>query len=681
MVLSLLLGGCAVTYVPTYKKGIIAQQAVNKPAHRWVYPTYEKLKKVPPRAGLQGAEKPTPLPAFVPDREPAFVLNMTLLSDGSIVCVSPLEYAYEAKKFTIATYHRERITQVKVNRFDGESGALQWSRALPAEGVYDITEMPSILLFSAKNFDKTGEFIETLLVSLDKESGTVRWTRKLMQPFRYFSISPEHNLIVFSTKSKEGTSDAETVEAIDADSGQTRWAVRLAPKGADTAKRNAWPVMVGNDIMLFDGGVSRLRLADGSVKWSREDIETMGFAQPLVIGDTAWFQSNKGITALDLGHGKTKWVADTEPGQLMKIVSSEKYLFASVSPDGPLAVDRKLAMIDLLSGNVHWQIETSSLMGNIVADDRSVHYTTITHLVSRRLADGSKVRSSELPWEDEFSHHGLTLRRDTLTIKNEWNVAAWKSTDHTPVYHHAFEPLCPIMTTRDRMLEQKKLGAAVTSATVNAASYNYFVNTAYFSSQFNSAMNSYRSTGNTSYLYSAQASYGMTQNAMAQNRALAGMQAGLMLSSTTLQLGTVVIKKKVQVTSSMVYPAIDAVLKKQRIFDNGDYVVRLVGVQHGNQRFSALKIIHEPTGQSKQVLLSPSQMPAKLTTFARSPMTAQELNGYYSAAMYLGHSYNTVVDLKRGCIFHYGPGLSVGEYVTYGDTGFLRGRLWRLEIP
>ena len=56
------------------------------------------------------------------------------------------------------------------------------------------------------------------------------------------------------------------------------------------------------------------------------------------------------------------------------------------------------------------------------------------------------------------------------------------------------------------------------------------------------------------------------------------------------------------------------------------------------------------------------------------------MNGYYSAAMYLGHSYSTVVDLKRSGIFHYGPGLTVGEYVTYGNTDFVRGRLWRFDM-
>ena len=60
-------------------------------------------------------------------------------------------------------------------------------------------------------------------------------------------------------------------------------------------------------------------------------------------------------------------------------------------------------------------------------------------------------------------------------------------------------------------------------------------------------------------------------------------------------------------------------------------------------------------------------------------MTAQELNGYYSAAMYLGHTYSTVVDHKRGRIFHYGPGLNVAEYVAFGRANFVRGRLWRFD--
>ena len=674
--------GCALTYSPTYQKDIIKEQAKRHPSLGWVYPTYETLKQVPPAAGLNGVEKPRPLPAFVPDREPAYITSMNLLSDGSIVCVSPLEYAYEPKKFTIATYHRERVIRIKIICFDGQNGTPKWSQTLSSEGVYDITEMDAILLFSAKNFDKTGEFIETSLVALDKSDGAIRWARRITRPFRYFSISQDFNLIVFSTKS-DGEGSAETIDAVDALTGESRWSVNFASEGNASDKKNVWPVMGAHNIVIFENGLSLRSLRDGTLIWSRKDIELAGTAQPLVFDDTVWLQSRQGMTALDFTTGKTKWVCPALTDDLVKVVFSGRHLFASLSSEGSSASTWRLAMIDLSSGEVRWQAETDPLMGNIVEDQGYVHFSTGTHLVTLSATDGAKVRSSELPWEDEFSYHVLTLRGDALTVKNEWNVAMWKTSDHKLVYHHSFEPLCPIMTTRDRMLEQRKLGASVSSATVNAVSYNYYVNTAYFSSQFNQAMNNYRSTGDTGYLNSAQASYGLTQNAMAQNRALAGMQFGLALSNATMQIGTAVIKRKIQVTSSMIYPQIDAVLKKQRIFDNGDYVVRLVGKQVGKQRFSALQVVHEPTGRSRQVLLSPSQMPANLTTFARSPLTAQELNGYYNAAMYLGHSYATVVDIKRNCIFHYGPGLMVDEYVTYGKTDFLRGRLWRfdMELP
>jgi outer membrane protein assembly factor BamB len=681
--LVLLLVGCAGTYKPTYHRSIIQKQSESQPVHDWVYPSYEKLKQVPMQAGLNGVERPRPLPAFVPDREPAYVVSMNLLSDGSLVCVSPIEYAYESKRFTIATYHRERITRVKVIRFDGKNGSHLWSQILSAEGVYDVTEMDAVLLFSSNNFDKNGKFIETNLVALDKSNGSIRWRREFTRPFRYFSISQGHNLVVFSTKSNDQGTARESVEAVDVTTGKSRWSVQLASEGSEASKKNSWPTIVAGDILLFEDGVSLRHLRDEGVVWSRKDIKTAGVAQPLVFGNTVWFQSESGIMALDVATGNTKWTCKTITDELIKIAFSGKHLYASSSKKGPGATTHSLAMIDLSSGEVRWQIETDPLLGNIVEDQRHVHISTATHLVTLSITDGSTVRRSKLPWQDEFSHHVLTLRGDTLTVKNEWNVAMWKVVDHKLVYHHPFEPLCPIMTTRDRMLEQRKLGRSVSSATVNASSYNYAVNTAYFSSQFNQAMSNYRSTGDTTYLASAEASYGLTQNAMAQNRALAGMQFGMAMSSATLQIGTAVIKHKVQVTSSMIYPQIDAVMKKHRIFDNGDYVVRLVGVQVGKQRFSALHVVHEPTGRSRQVLLSPSQMPANLTTFARSPMTAQELNGYYSAAMYLGHCYSTVADLKRGCIFHYGPGLTVGEYVTYGNTAFVRGRLWRfdMELP
>ena len=677
---TLMLIGCAVTYTPSYQRQIIQQQAKNQPALGWVYPSYETLQRVPPEAGLNGVEKPRPLPAFVPDREPAYVSGMTLLADGSVVCVSPRAYTYEPKQFTIATYYRERIPRVQVNCFNGDTGILKWSTPLAVEGVCDITEMKAILLFSAKNFDKMGAFIATHLIALDKTNGTIRWSQRLAQPLRYFSISQAHHRIVLSAKSSS-LDAAETVTAIDTITGKTVWSAEFAASGNAAQKRNVWPTIVGDNLLLFEKGPSLRRLQNGAVIWSREDIELSGFAQPLVFDDTAWLQSTQGIVALDATSGKTRWVAPAIVGQLMKITFSGTHLFLSSSRDGVAAAKRNLAMVDPSSGKVRWQVATAPLLGNIVADPQHVHFSTRSELVTLRTNDGTEVRRSELPWEDEFSYHVLTLRGDTLSVRNEWNVAMWRTADHTLVYHHQFDPLCPIMTTNDRMLELRKLGASVSSATANAASYNYYVNTAYYSSQFNQAMNNYRSTGDTSYLSSAQASYGLTRNAMAQNRALAGMQFGLAMSTATMQLGTAVIKQKIQVTSSMVYPQVDAVMKKHRIFDSGEHAIRLVGVQIGAQRFSALESVHEPTGRTRQVLLSPSQMPSGLTTFARSPMTAQELNGYYSAAMYLGHNYSTAVDLKRGRIFHYGPGLNVEEYVAYGQTAFLRGRLWRFDEP
>lgn len=675
-----LVTSCATTYTPTYQGQVIQKQAEKQAPHRWVYPSYAALKQVPLQAGLNGVEKPSPLPSYVPDREPAYVVSMNILSDGSFVGISPLEYTYEPKKFTFATYYRERITRVNVVRYDSTNGTEKWSRTIAAEGVYDTTEINNTLLFSANNFDKYGEFLETKVIALDIDSGAILWTRRYARPFRYFSISQELNLMVFSTKSNtEGIAD-ETVEVVDVTTGITRWSAPIPPLNNDTDQKNTWPVIIGRNILLFEAGVSMRRLSDGAVVWSRKDIEIAGFAQPVVFKKTAWFQTNKGMMALDVITGKTKWTSNAIKDKLVKIAFSGKHLYVTLSKTGFFGDTQSLAMIAQSTGVVLWRAEMAPVMGNIVEDQHHAYFTTADHLVTLRLTDGSTVHQSELPWKDEFSSHILTVRGDTVTVKNEWNVAMWKLTDHKTIYHHAFEPLCPIMTTRDRMLEQKKFGAATSPTTVNATTYNNYINTAYFSSQFNQAMSNYSSTGNSAYLSSAQASYGLTQNAMAQNRALAGMQFGLDLSMATMQIGTAILHEKAQVTGYMVYPQIDAVMKKHRIFDNGEYVVRLVGVQDGNQRFSAMQVVHEPTGKSTKTLLSPSQMPSELTTFARSPMTAQELNGYYSAAMYLGHSFSTVVDLKRNRIFHYGPGLAVSDYVTYGNTNFVRGRLWRFDF-
>ena len=675
--LTALAMGCATTSLPTYNTGLIQQQFEKNQPAVWVVPEPSVLVNTPPSAGLNGTVKPQPLPRFIPNVEPPLVVQMTVLSDGSLVCISPVEFAYESKSYTIATYHREIIKRVKIMLLDHTTGKEEWSQDISAEGVYEITEINSTLLFSSNRYDRNGDFIETRLVALNQQNGRVMWQRHFTQPFRYFSISNAHNTVVYSTAVSGEADSQNTVEAVDASTGRSRWSILVkAPADKDDTK-NTWPILKADRIILFEDGVSLRKLRDGRVLWNRKDIEPAGFAQPYALDDTVWFQSKNGLVALDMASGKIRWTCAGVTKNVIKLNFAGEHLYVVESESSPPSKTHHLLMIDPGTGRILWRQMTDPIIGNIVEKGRRACFSTAKTVTTLDPENGTVLFNSKLPWDDEYSSHTLALSDTAITVKNEWNVAMWHLRDGTMVYHHHFEPLCPIMTTKERMKELRALGAQVSALTTGSVSFTNFINTAKFDAQFSQAMSNYRSSGNSAYLYEAQANYGMQRSAIAQQRSLAGLQSGLAMSMAVYQIGVKVIHKKITTTHSMVYPQIDAVIKNLRSYDNGQYVVRLVGVKIGSQRFSAIEVLDEATGKSKQYLLSPYQMPPELMTVGSAPMYAHELNGYLPASIYMSHAFSTAVDLKRKCIYHYGPGLNANGYVYFDKTGFARGRLWK----
>jgi hypothetical protein len=224
-----------------------------------------------------------------------------------------------------------------------------------------------------------------------------------------------------------------------------------------------------------------------------------------------------------------------------KIAFTGRHLCVAESKNGLFSEARIISLIDPDTRVIPWRYRAKPILGDIVESENAVFFSTKDEIISLDLKSRTELFSNELPWDDEFSHHVLSLRPEAVAVKNEWNVAIWSQED-------------------------------------------------------------------------------------------------------------------------------------------GEYAVRLVGVQIGSQRFSAVEMLHESTGKVTQVLLSPSQMPSDLYTVGSNQMQASELNGYLSASLCLGQSFSTIVDLERMRIFHYGPGLNVDDYAYFDDTSFIRGKLWMFPL-
>jgi outer membrane protein assembly factor BamB len=674
--------GCAPEHALVYHKNIIKNQLQEQPQPLWQYPSLSTLREVKGAAGLSGATRPQDVPSymsFMRNVEPPFIVHMSVLSDGSLVCISPLELKHENKKFVFVNYYRENFTRVNVTLFDSEKGIEKWSREISGAGIFDIKEINTTLLFESKQFDNNGSFVESQLVALDRKSGGILWRRSFTKPFNHFSIAPNHNLIVFSMSANGNSNKGATVEAIDASTGKLYWTISKEASPDGKSEKNAWPILFTNGIILFEDGISYRNLPDGQVVWDRKDLSIEGIAQPEVVDEKVLLQSKQGLTALDVHSGKTVWTCSQIKEQVAKLVITDKHVGVAESDKGWFFESYRLHLLDPANGQVLWSYETEPILGNVVESKDAVFFSTKDSLIALDLKDGRELFKKELPWKDEFSSHAVSLRNSSVTVGNEWNVAMWDQKDGKLIYHHHFEPLCPIMTTEERMSELKAGGANVSATTASSLTYTSSLSTAYFQSAFQESIANYRSTGNDIYLSQAQMNYAQTRSSMATERAMTGMQFGLAVSS----LIATVARTKIALIHSMVYPAIDSVIRDFRTSDTAEYVVRMVGVQVKDQRFSAIEILHIPTGQHKQILLSPYQMPSDLKTIGTSKMTATELNGYLPVSFFLHHTYSTVVDLQRKRIFHYGPGLNVDDYVYFNDTDFVRGRLsaFPLELP
>jgi outer membrane protein assembly factor BamB len=676
--------GCAPKNLPVYYPNIIEKQPQKHPKPMWGYPGLSVLKNADNSRGLSGIAKTGEIPAsymkFMQDVEPPFLVSMNLLADGSLVCISPLEMKREYQKFVFAKYCSEVFTLVRIILLDSNKGKEIWSRVIPAKGVYEVKEINSTILFQSKYFDIEGEFVEGQLIALRKKTGKILWQRKFNKPFLYFSIAAKHNLVFFSAETEGGSGNKRTIEGVHLPTGKTNLKFSVTEPDDDKSKKNTWPIQFSDGIMFFENGIAFYELPRGKIKWKRKDFHLKGSSQPVEMGRRVYMQSTDGIVALDVGSGKTLWTNDVIKEKVTKIMHTGNYLCVTDSEKGWFSDMHTLSLLNATNGTIIWKYETDSILGNIVESREAVIFTTKDRLIALDKKKGEELYRIKLPWDDEFSYHSVSLRNQAIIVKNEWNVAKWNTKKGNLIFHHQFEPLCPIMTTQERMLEQKKLGRPVSGMTTTAFTYNSSMNKAWYTSKFNQSMAMYRQTGDSLHLNNAYGYYGMTRHAIGQERIMAGIQTSGAMIQATMSAGMAILQARVQTANSMVYPSIDATLQNVRAFENDEYIARLVGVQEGSQRFSAVEVLKLSSGKVTRAFLSPYQMPIDLKTIGSSVMTATELHGYLPVSIFQHHSFLTLVDFQKKRIFHYGPGLNTDEYVTYGNKGFIRGRLWAFPL-
>ncbi|MGA1844935.1 MAG: PQQ-binding-like beta-propeller repeat protein [bacterium] len=660
----LLLTGCAghvlKRNVPVYKDEIIQSYAAEQPDCLWQYPPEHSITAAKLNESLNGFARPENSHLIFKGVEPPFIVSMKILSDGSLVIVSPTEMEYRYGTIKLVKSCSEWPADSMIIRLDGLTGKEIWKTSITANGLYEINELGDYLLIQVLNHTIEGVPGETKLILLESRGG-----RKLcelsVEQLRYYQLVERHGLLVYSFDIQEEKGKGCGVKAVDIKTG--------LPKPAWKSERHdectsAIPLEYGDGLLLFGSGVVYRRLPNGEKVWERQDLKFKGGSQPLLVDERLYMQTEKGFMALDAASGKELWVISEVDKHASAIYYTGKHL-AVVSYDEKAFWRKKnypyLYWLNAEDGILLWEFRCKTFIkSGVIEDAGAVLFTTTDRLIALNKEDGSLLFEQSVPWEDEYSPHRISVMDGSIMVVNEWNAAVWKRDGTALRYHHRFEPLWRSITTEKRTEIQKKLGKIETIypgqpvGTPNPSA-------ALARSQAYYNMQSFNRTGDSQYLKTAQLQLS-TAHAVESIEA-----AGRYVKAWMEFMGTMknIVRSDIYRLHLMVYPAIDYEIGQFRTYDEMEYVVRLVGLQDGEQRLSCLEVLHLPSGRSKRLMLSPFQG-------GKHP---DDEECYYNTAVYLNHTFRTVVDLPRKRVYHYGPGLKADEYVTYGEGGFVRGKL------
>ncbi|MGA1870911.1 MAG: PQQ-binding-like beta-propeller repeat protein [bacterium] len=672
----ILLSACVGRIVPDYHLNEIKRHLHDQPKAVWQYPDFAKVNNLNITASLTRFVRPEPVPKYMQGIEPPFITGIDILKDGSLVLLSPLEYEYASRWMGVGQrVWREIPSKVRMIVLNGENGTKIWERDITAAGLYGVLEINDVLILQARKYDIHAKPVKTELIALDRNKGSLLWQTDFEKPLRYVRTIEPHDMVLLSVQLEEDSPQKTTTSLTDIHTGKAVWSTEA---GGPSSQASAWPIILEDAILVFENGITYRRITDGRILWKHEDINISGTAQPLAKDDRLFAMTKNGLAALDIASGRILWTIQEIEGDIIKMSLFGKHLALAKAKGGLFGDKHVVIIVDHEKGSILWKHEAKPLLSPIVISEKAVYFSTASQLVSLDVNKGKEVFSYQLPWDDKYSLHTIVLLEDAIAVKNEWNIVSLNLQSGKMAYHHTFEPLCPLVTTEERMLEQEKLTGSSSSMSVASMHYDKTA-IAKQLSMAETARRNYSRTGNSRYLHQAQF-HSYTASAL---QSIEAAKASVQLGASIMSLGLSMKKLAIMQAHSMVYPQIDQVIHRLSSFDTNEFVVRLVGVQEGKQRLSALEIVHIPSGKVSRQLLSPYQSTTDLMTIGRSFMSATVHNGYIRVAVYLPHNFSTTIDLDRKRIFHYGPGLNTNEYTFYDKGGFVRGRLmmYPLNLP
>ena len=475
------------------------------------------------------------------------------------------------------------------------------------------------------------------LLALDAATGQEKWT-----------VGFKGEKVMFIPFMAGGSALAidpgpESVEltALALDEGKTLWqkTVRTA-NGADLPG----PQSIGDDLLVFYSGLERLSSKDGKTVYAKPDLVfDGGCPPPQAEGDVIWaIHSGRRMSAIEAASGREKWTVDLPAG----------VTFTNIYPlDGKLyirGVDasdaHKILALSGADGRLLWTYSGAEpSVSNLVEREGVLYSGTPTSLIALDAGSGAPVFSVLVSTTGRAFPIRLREAGGRVVYISELVVAAFDAKTGRLVYKQGMSPGSGELHLNGLDDAAPNLKAELKKSSQNPAGDQLLKQASFATAEAARYQN-------MSLTYRSQSSYYWNKGDLSGS-SIATMKQSFARHEARLQAMTAfvlnVVNMGVMIRQLLQARSIRTAIERQELFrksilasyaqaETADYVYRPHLVfRDATDDFSALSIVHLPTGKRSETVLSPH---------------------------YLSYGLWQVVDFEKGVVYHSNIGMDPSRY-------------------
>ncbi|RJQ78991.1 MAG: hypothetical protein C4519_11630 [Desulfobacteraceae bacterium] len=476
----------------------------------------------------------------------------------------------------------------------------------------------------------------TSLLALDPQTGSKLWAWPGEDGRAQYLPVPAAGRIVVAVAGE----NTMQIKALNLKDGAVLWEKSQPAAGAAAPV----PIVDGQDILCFAGGIERLSSIDGHRVFLQPDlILDENCPPPRIDGDDLWLvDSAQRLVRMNAVGGSIYWAADLPASVIYTNIyplDGKAYLRAIARSGASL-----LHLVRRDTGRIDWTYTgKEQSVSNLVEKNGLLYFGTPTSLVALDGRSGRQVFSSRATTTGRAFPVRIRSVSDRIVYIGELVVAAFDARTGALKYSHGMTPICP-------ECHLNGLDAAVPrlKEELQAASGKPIGNLGELSRFTSAETVRYQNLANS---YSAQARSAAGRGDYIGSD-IASMKSSFARHESTLQANAAfayaVVDLGLAVRRALETAAIRTSIERQALFrksilraynhaESAEYVVRphLDWIRAG-ESFTTLAVVHLPSGKRRDTCLSPE---------------------------YLSYGLWNLMDFDSGIVYHHGIGMNPSRYV------------------